>query len=160
MADYSDIVDEFETVANAFASVNFFMYDKVSEINGRVKDKAYPMIQLKESPNTSRGSVNNLGLPTNKKYTFNIFCYNLYNKDSQLVKTKQEAQAEVDLWLDQYLGKFFERNIDACNGFYVVDQDSVNGFLAKDVHNDKLVMATYTITIGLQSSCDEGTFNF
>jgi len=160
MADYSDIVDEFETVADAFSSVNYFLYEKVSDVNGRVKDKAYPMILVKESPNTSRGSVNNLGLPTNKKYTFNIFCYNLYNKSSQVAKTIQEAQAEVDLWLDQYIGKFFERNVDACNGFYIVDQDNINGFLAKDVHNDKLVMSTYTVTVGLYSSCDAGTFVF
>ena len=74
MADYSDIIDEFKAVSDAFTSVNYFKYNKVSDINGSLQDKAYPLILVKSSPNTSRGNVNNLGLPTSKKYTFDIFC--------------------------------------------------------------------------------------
>ena len=160
MADYSNIIDEFETIANAFDSVNYFIYNRVSEINGRAQDKDYPLLLVKSSPNTSRGNVNTLGLPTGKKYTFDIFLYNLYNTNVRLVKDLQTAQAEVDLYLDQYIAKFFERNIDASNGFYIIDKESINGFLAHDVHNDKLVMSKYSVTVGLQSSCDAGAFTF
>ena len=37
---------------------------------------------------------------------------------------------------------------------------TLQGFLAHDVHNDKLVQSTYTITIELDSDCEEGTFNY
>ena len=160
MADYSDIIDEFKAVSDAFTSINYFKYNKVSDINGSLQDKAYPLILVKSSPNTSRGDVNNLGLPTSKKYTFDIFCYNIYNAKVQKTKSLQDAQAEVDLYIDQYIAKFFERNIDASRGFFVVDREQINGFLAHDVHNDKLVAAKYSISIGLNSSCDQGTFVF
>jgi hypothetical protein len=39
MAKYKDIIDEFKTVADAFASVNYFVYDRVSRINGSLQDK-------------------------------------------------------------------------------------------------------------------------
>ena len=160
MADYSDIIDEFETVADAFTSVNYFRYDKVSEINGKLRDKDYPLILIKDSPNTSRGDVNNSFLPRNKKYTLDIFCYNSYKSSTQKTTTKQKAQALVDLYLDQYLAKVFGRNIEGSNGFSIVDQTQINGFLAKDVHNDKLIAAKYSVVVQLDSSCVEGTFNF
>jgi hypothetical protein len=160
MADYSNIINEFKTVADAFSSVNYFKYNKVSEMNGTPQDKGYPLILVKSSPNTSRGNVNTLGLPINKKYTFDVFCYNLYNRAVQEVKDLQTAQSEVDLYLDQYVAKIFTRNIEGENGFFIVDKEQINGFLAHDVHNDKLVMSKYSVTVGLESSCDEGTFSF
>lgn len=160
MADFSDIVDEMETIANAFTSINYFDYNRVSYVNGKQKAKGYPSIYVSSAPDTVRGVTNELGLPRDKRYVFNIFCRNLYNTADQRTKTLQEAQAEVDLWLDQYIAQFFSRNIDACNGFYIVDREQITGFLAHDVHNDKLVQSTYRVTVGLQSGCDGGTFNY
>ena len=52
------------------------------------------------------------------------------------------------------------RNIEGLNGFSIVNNTSLSGFLAHDVHNDDLVQSTYTMTVELDSDCIEGTFNY
>ena len=52
------------------------------------------------------------------------------------------------------------RNIDGSNGFSIVNNTSLSGFLAHDVHNDKLVQSTYTITVELDSNCTLGSFSY
>ena len=160
MATYKDIINEFETIANAFDSVNYFIYNRVSEINGRIQDKADPLLLVKSTPNTNRGSVNNDFLPSRKEYSFNIFLYNTRDTNTQKTKSLQESQSEVDLILDQYIAEFIRRNISGDNGFSLVDYNQINGFLAHDVHNAKLVQSTYSLTIALDSSCSLGTFNY
>ena len=50
------------------------------------------------------------------------------------------------------------RNIDGSNGFSIVSSNA--GFLAHEVHNDKLVQSTYTMVVELDSDCITGTFNY
>lgn len=160
MANYSDIIDEFKTVADAFAAVNYFIYNRISEVNGRLQDKAYPMILVNSSPNFERGANNSYFLPRGKRFTFNIFCYNTYNKADQVAETLQERQATVDNLLDQYIAEVMSRNVDGSRGFSVVNATALSGFLAHDVHNDRLIQSTYTITVELDSDCTTGTFNY
>ena len=158
MALFTDIIDEFKTVADAFTSVNFFIYDRISRINGALQNKDYPMILINSTPNFVRGAANNDFLPRNKQFTLNIFCYGDYNIAEKSVKTLQQKQAEIDNILDQYIAEVIKRNIDGVNGFSIVNNTSLSGFLAHDVHNDKLVQSTYTMTVQLDSNCTVGTF--
>ena len=160
MAKYSDIINEFETVANAFTAVNYFIYNRVSELNGRLKDKAYPLILVKSSPNMDRGANNSDFLPRGKRFTFNIFCYNTYNTSAKQAETLQERQSQVDNILDQYIAELIGRNIDGSRGFSIVNNTALSGFLAHDVHNDKLVQSTYSIVVELDSDCITGTFSY
>ena len=41
-----------------------------------------------------------------------------------------------------------------------VEFNTIGGFMAHDVHNDKLVASKYSITIELDSNCLTGTFNY
>ncbi len=50
MAVFKDIIDEFKTVADAFTSVSYFVYDRVSRVNGNLQNKAYPMILINSTP--------------------------------------------------------------------------------------------------------------
>ena len=159
MAKYKDIIDEFKTVSDAFAAVNYFVYDKVSRVNGTIQDKAYPMILVNSSPNYVRGNNNNLFLPRSKQFTFNIFCYGDYNTAERKVKSLQEKQAEIDNILDQYIAELINRNINGSNGFSIIET-GLSGFLAHEVHNDKLVQSTYTLVVELDSDCITGTFNY
>jgi len=159
MAKYKDIIDEFKTVSDAFASVNYFVYDKVSRVNGTIQDKAYPMILVNSSPNYVRGNNNNLFLPRGKQFTFNIFCYGDYNTAERKVKSLQEKQGEIDNILDQYIAELINRNIDGSNGFSIIET-GLSGFLAHEVHNDKLVQSTYTLVVELDSDCLTGTFTY
>jgi hypothetical protein len=160
MAKYNDIIDEFKTVADAFSSVNYFIYNRVSEVNGRLQDKAYPMILVNSSPNFERGANNSYFLPRNKRFTFNIFLYNTFNKADQEAETLQERQAEVDNLLDQYIAELMSRNIEGSRGFSIINATALTGFLAHDVHNDRLIQSTYTITVELDSDCTTGTFTY
>jgi len=159
MAKYKDIIDEFKTVSDAFASVNYFVYDKVSRVNGTIQDKAYPMILVNSSPNYVRGNNNNLFLPRGKQFTFNIFCYGDYNTAERKVKSLQEKQGEIDNILDQYIAELINRNIDGSNGFSIIET-GLSGFLAHEVHNDKLVQSTYTLVVELDSDCLTGAFTY
>ena len=155
MADYADIVDSFDAVATARADINYFIYQRVSSLNGRVQDKSYPMILLSSTPNTSRGAINSSYLPKSKLYTFNVFCYDTRNRADQRTKSLQESQATVDSILDKYIAQFARTNEAGVNGFELVSVENINGFLAHDVHNDKLVQATYSVTVRLDSDCVE-----
>ncbi len=160
MAKYGDIINEFETVADAFAAVNYFKYNKVSEVNGSLRDKAYPMILVNSSPNYVRGENNNSFLPRGKRFTFNIFCYGDFNTAERKVKDLEVKQGEIDNILDQYIAELISRNIDGSNGFSIVNNTGLQGFLAHEIHNDKLVQSTYTVVIELDSDCITGTFNY
>ena len=160
MAKYDDIINELRVVAEAFTSVNYFVYDRVSSVNGRLKDKAYPMILVNSSPNNVRGVSNNSYLPKKKQFIFNIFCYDDFNKKEQETTSLEEKQATVDNILDQYIAELIGRNIEGENGFSIIQNATLTGFLAHDVHNDKLVQSTYTLTIELDSDCVTGTFNY
>ena len=160
MALFKDIIDEFKTVADAFTSVSYFVYDRVSRINGALQNKDYPMILINSTPNFERGANNNDFLPRNKQFTFNIFCYGDFNTAERKLKTLQQKQGEIDNILDQYIAEVIRRNIDGSNGFSIVNNTGLSGFLAHDVHNDKLVQSTYTITVKLDSNCTLGSFSY
>jgi len=160
MAVFKDIIDEFKTVADAFTSVSYFVYDRVSRVNGNLQNKAYPMILINSTPNFVRGANNNSFLPRGKQFTFNIFCYGDYNSAERGTKSLQQKQGEIDNILDQYIAEVMRRNIDGSNGFSIVNNTALSGFLAHDVHNDKLVQSTYTITVELDSNCTLGTFSY
>ena len=160
MAVFKDIIDEFKKVADAFASVNYFVYDRVSRVNGSLQNKAYPMILINSTPNFVRGANNNSFLPRGKQFTFNIFCYGDYNSAERSTKSLQQKQGEIDNILDQYIAEVMRRNIDGSNGFSIVNNTALSGFLAHDVHNDKLVQSTYTITVELDSNCTLGSFSY
>ena len=158
MAKFDSIINELRIVAEAFTSVNYFVYDRVSSINGRLQDKDYPMILVDSSPNNVRGVSNNSYLPRKKQFIFNIFCYDVFNKKEKETTSLEEKQAQVDNILDQYIAELISRNIEGENGFSIIKNATLTGFLAHDVHNDKLVQSTYTMTIELDSDCIEGTF--
>ena len=160
MAIFKNIIDEFKTVADAFTSVSYFVYDRVSRVNGALQNKDYPMILINSTPNFERGANNNDFLPRSKNFTLNIFCYGDYNTAERKVKSLQQKQGEIDNILDQYIAEVIRRNIDGSNGFSIVNNTALSGFLAHDVHNDKLVQSTYTITVELDSNCTLGSFTY
>ncbi len=75
-------------------------------------------------------------------------------------KNLHEKQGEVDSILEQYVAELIKRNIEGSNGFSIVKNEAFSGFLAHDVHNDKLVQSTYTISVDIDSDCLTGTFNY
>ena len=77
-----------------------------------------------------------------------------------MLKACSRKQGEIDNILDQYIAEVFNRNVDGSNGFSIVNNTALSGFLAHDVHNDKLVQSTYTMTVELDSNCTLGSFTY
>lgn len=159
MATIKTVIDELETIANAFTGVEQFMYDRPSYINGRPSE-AWPLILVNSSPNNVRGDVNRDYLPRKKQFTLNIFVYDTFNEDEKSTTTLQTKQAAVDQLLDQYIAELMRRNNSGANGFFLSEQATINGFIAHDVHNGRLVQSTYTVNVYLDSECSTGTFNY
>lgn len=150
------VVTEARDVAASIAQVKKFLYDHVSAINTlRDIDASYPAILLECTPSQERGQVNNSYLPRKKSYTFRIFCYDTYHQDESKTKSLEEKQEEVESLLDIYVAEWMRRTqTDSTKGHMVkLSGTSVNGFLAKDVHNDKLIQASYNLQIILDNVC-------
>ena len=73
---------------------------------------------------------------------------------------KIQDNSMVKLQLDKYIAEVIKRNISGANGFSIVEFNTIGGFMAHDVHNDKLVASKYSITIELDSNCVTGIFNY
>ena len=170
MANIDTIVTLFETVANAMrvddntlpAPVSIaptFIYDRVSGINANVS-KTYPAILLDSQPNIDRKSATTTFLPKENCYEFKLFAYDQYNFDQQSVQDLSNKQAKVETILNQYVAEIQRLclNTAAYNGIQIENIRTLDGFLAKDVHNSKLVQAYYKIRVCVSSDCVQGTF--
>ena len=170
MANIDTIVTLFETVANAMlvqdntlpASNSIaptFIYNRVSGVNENVS-KSYPAILLDSQPNIDRKSATTTFLPRENCYEFKLFVYDQYNFDQQTVHDLSNKQAKVETILNQYIAEIQRQCINnvAYNGMLIQNIKDVDGFLAKDVHNSKLVQAYYKIRVCVPSNCVLGTF--
>jgi len=168
MANIDTVVTLFKTVANAMV-VNdnqlptpssiapTFIYNRVSAVNENVS-KTYPAILLDSQPNTDRKSATTTFLPKVNCYEFKLFMYDQYNFDQQSVQDLSNKQAKVETILNQYIAEVQRVALTTTNGISIENIKTVDGFLAKDVHNSKLVQAYYKIRVCVNSNCVLGTF--
>jgi hypothetical protein len=170
MANIDTVVTLFETVANAMQvqdntlpvsnTINpTFIYNRVSAVNG-TPSKTYPAILLDSQPNIDRKSATTTFLPRENCYEFKLFVYDQYNFDQQAGQDVSSKQAKVETILNQYIAEIQRQCVTnvAYNGMIVQNIKDVDGFLAKDVHNSKLVQAYYKIRVCVPSNCVLGTF--
>lgn len=168
MSSIDTVVTIFETVANAMQVDDnqiptpspiapTFIYDRVSAVNGNVS-KSYPAILLDSQPNTDRKSATTTFLPKENCYEFKLFVYDQYNYDQQSVQDLSNKQAKVEKIINQYIAEVQRIMLTTTNGISIENIKSVDGFLAKDVHNSKLVQAYYKIRVCVNSDCVLGTF--
>tara|TARA_R110000744_G_scaffold368034_1_gene477765 strand:- start:1447 stop:1959 length:513 start_codon:yes stop_codon:yes gene_type:complete len=168
MANIDTIVTLFETVAAAMR-VNdntlpvssivapTFIYNRVSAVNENVS-KTYPAILLDSQPNINRKSATTTFLPKQNCYEFKLFVYDQYNFGQQTVQDLSNKQAKVETILNQYIAEVQRRALTTTNGIEVENIKTIDGFLAKDVHNSKLVQAYYKVKVCVNSDCVLGTF--
>jgi len=168
MANIDTIVTLFETVAAAMR-VNdntlpvssivapTFIYNRVSAVNENVS-KTYPAILLDSQPNINRKSSTTTFLPKQNCYEFKLFVYDQYNFGQQTVQDLSNKQAKVETILNQYIAEVQRRALTTTNGIEVENIKTIDGFLAKDVHNSKLVQAYYKVKVCVNSDCVLGTF--
>lgn len=170
MANIDTVVTLFETVANAMLVQDntlptpvlikpTFIYDRVSAINGNVS-KTYPAILLDSQANIDRKSATTTFLPKKNCYELKLFVYDQYNFDQKSIQDLSNKQAKVETILNQYIAEVQNRalSLPAYAGIQIENIQTVDGFLAKDVHNSRLVQAYYKIRVCVPSNCVLGTF--
>lgn len=159
MANIDTIITELETIANASTAINSFMYKRVSEVNATL-NTSFPLLLVDSVPKITRGEVNNSFLPRKKRYNIDVYLYNTYNYDTKITTDLSAKQAELETILDQYTAEVIRRCINVTTSIMLVDRAEISGFVANDVHNQKLVQVSYRYTFEVDSSCTLGTFNY
>lgn len=159
MANIDTIITELETIANASTAINSFMYKRVSEVNATL-NTSFPLLLVDSVPKITRGEVNNSFLPRKKRYNVDVYLYNTYNYDTKITTDLSAKQAELETILDQYTAELIRRCINVTTSILLVDRAAISGFVANDVHNQKLVQVSYRFTFEVDSSCTLGTFNY
>lgn len=174
MADIDDVVRLFKEVADAMQVQDnqlpvpantspTFIYDRVSAINAN-PSKTYPAILLDSQPSIDRISAATNFLPKQNCYEFRLFVYDQYNFDQQKIVTLSDKQAKVERIINQYVAEVHNRAINNATwvpfGIYIKNIQTIDGFLAKDVHNSKLVQAYYKVTVMAGTDCVAGSFTY
>lgn len=161
MAQISDIVNELNTIATAFTSVNSFYFDEIGYINDDRK-KTYPAI-LVDSRNVDINPVNftRNNLPNKINYGFKLFFFDDYLTSEQKTTTRQAKYSELETIANQYLAEIKNRTLaDSTKGFHLQSAQVNNGFVVDKVHNDDLVQLVYDVTFTAYNECDTGTFSY
>ena len=159
MANIDTIITELETIANASTAIESFMYKRVSEVNATL-NTPFPLLLVDSVPKITRGEVNNIFLPRKKRYNVDVYLYNTYNYDSRSTTDLSAKQAALETILDQYTAEVIRRCVNVTTSIMLVDRAAISGFVANDVHNQKLVQVSYRFTFEVDSSCTLGTFNY
>lgn len=161
MADIKEVIEELETIANAFTSVKSFNYGYESEINiNRVK--AFPHIHI--------SNVHPYDQPkgffeARRNYLMTIWLYDLYPIEEQKTVTEETKRGTMENILEQYVREFISRSQgETAQVTTIQDWTFIHiSFRAdsfKDAHNDKLVGIEATMTLEVVTDCDTGTFNY
>lgn len=160
MAQINDIVNELNTIATAFTSVETFIFDEIGAIN-EDRLKSYPAI-LVDSRNIDINPVNfsRSNMPSKVNYTFKIFFLDTYPVSEQKTTTRQTKYAEVETIANQYLAEV-KRRCEAYSTlkFTLLTRQVNNGFVVDQVHNDNLVQLVYSVTFEAWGECVQGTFS-
>lgn len=155
----NSIITELETIANAFTSVQSFIYNRPSAVNWKIRTKGYPCILVDSQTDFDPNGTNSKNLIKKNTYTLRVFAYDEYQITEQNEITQQAKQQELQNILDQYIAEIRRRAIATpSNGFIVTN--ITNGFHAFPVHNDKLMQVVLTLSIEADSHCTIGTFNY
>lgn len=161
MAQLNDIVDELNTIATAFTSINTFEFNEVDYINDNRK-KSYPVL-LVDSRNIDINpeSFKRNDLPHKVAYTLKLFFFDDYHTSEQKTTTRQAKYSELETIANQFLAEVKRRGIaDSSLGFHIVDSQVNNGFVVDEVHNDKLVQLVYDVNFMAYNDCSTGSFSY
>lgn len=157
----NDIVEEFEVIANAFESVETFIFGYNSDINDDVS-KSYPVILLSSAVSaTSLRSDSNSFLPREKNYDIQITFWDTFQLSEQKDNTIETKFAGLEIIADQYLAEFMDRTAEGGADFYIENYNTLLGSMVRNEHNGMLVGIRYNMTIHCDNvGCTVGAFTY
>jgi len=160
MANIKGLIDELETIATAFTSVNSFNFGLLSDINTDI-EKSYPMVQLNSDlGSTNIGTFTNY-LPKQKTYVLDFIVWDIYKIAEKKTKGIQEKYSDIEIIADQYIAEVLRRTVGLGGVFALMNHSDLNGTYVSNAHNDKLVGIKYSLTFGSSNvGCTLGTFSY
>jgi hypothetical protein len=160
MATIKTIVDELNTIATAFTSVNTFIFDEIGEINNDVS-KTYPAILVdSRSVNSVSEGFNSNYLPRKKTFSLKIYFLDTYKQAEKDTTDRQTQYAALETIADQFLAEVKRRTMTSSDHAGFEFQAGANGFTVDQVHNDNLAQVFYDITFVAKQICSTGTFAY
>mgnify|MGYP004447657257 CR=1 FL=1 len=163
MADFTDIVTEFSTIAAAQSGISSFKYGNPDEINTS-RQNTKPLLILHKQRGVSFPDFQK------KLKTFEISfgIYDTYVESQKATKTYANKQQDLMNLMEQFLREFRSRSLGDTTEVTSVqswnmpsnDQDVVNIEFVEVVGVDKLAGVEATINLSVYSDCDTGTFSY
>ena len=158
MATIKTIVDELNTIATAFSSVNSFYFEEIAYINDDIA-KTYPAILVNSrSVDYVSDSFDNNYLSRAKTFTLQLFFLDTYKQSEQDTTDKQTKYGALETIADQFLAELKRRTIESYLDFDF--NIGASGFQVDKVHNDELVQLTYTASFTVKNKCTNGSFSY
>ena len=162
-ASIKQIIDQLETIADAFTGVNTFQFDSVSSINTDPA-KTYPVIAV-NSVFTST-NVDTFGknfLPKDKTYPLEIVIWDTYLISEKAGTDLQTKYSKLEILMDQYIAEILRRTLDdpANLSFYLQNSENLVYTYVQNTHTDKLAGVMINAIFRVDNvACNLGTFNY
>jgi len=155
------IIDELETIANAFTSVKSFQFGLLSKVNEQ-PGKTYPLVHT-ESVLSGLTIDRRLDLPKKKRYSIRVTFYDLFNLTEQKTVDVQSAYSALEIIADQYFAEVNNRtlNTNSSVGFFINNFEALRGEYIPNAHSDKLIGIQYLVDFNADNlQCTKGTFTY
>lgn len=159
MADFTDIVTEFNTIATAQSGISSFKYGNVFELN-ESRTLSKPLLLLQKQRTLQYAAFEK----KLKTYEVVVGIYDTYKEAQKSSKTYADKQKDLENLMEQFLREFRKRSLGSTTQVTSVQSwimdEPVRMELIEVVGADKLSGIEATITIRVFSDCDEGTFSY
>ena len=159
MADFTDIVTEFQTIATAQSGINSFKYGNAFELN-ESRQKAKPLLMLQKQRRVSFQDFTK----NYKDYALTFGIYDNYYESEKATKTYAEKQKDLELLIEQFIREFRSRSTgdtaqstSSKNWFML---NAVNMELIEVLGADKLVGIEASLSIRVFTDCSTGSFSY
>lgn len=163
-SNIKEIIDELETIADAFSSVNTFNFGEMSEINDQ-PEKSYPAIyvgSIIEAKTTRRDT--NTHLPKEKEYPIEVIFWDKYLIAEQKTTTLQSKYSALEIKADQYFAEVNRRTIEdpaSTRQFWIDNFEDLTGIYVTHANVDDLVGIRYRPLFKADNiACTVGTFSY
>lgn len=159
MADFKDIVNEFQTIANAQSGINSFKYGNAFEIN-ESRQNTKPMLMLHKQ----RRAIYSAFEKPLKQYNCTIGIYDTYKQEQKSAKAYSEKQQDLENAMEHFLREFRKRShglttqVTSAQKWFMLER--VETELIEVIGVDNLVGIEASLTIQVAGDCDEGTFSY
>ena len=163
-SNIKEIINELETIADAFTSVSTFNFGRMSEINDQ-PEKSYPAIYIDsviEAKTVRRDG--NSHLPKEKEYPIEIIFWDKYLIAEQSTTDIQSKYSALEIIADQFFAEVNRRTIEdpaSTRQFHINNYEDLTGTYVTNSHVDNLVGIRYRpIFLADNIACTTGTFSY